>query len=148
MLALPVMIRDDTGHGQIAYQTLPNTLPRNVSLVTKSCIARFFDDDASNPSALSDCSTGPSPPLVHAESTLSPFQANAGCPRADLFSRFRSISSKQLIAVEKFEHNEKDHLSTFSKLGFRVPRCNKNVKLQRAFVNSLPFFAFQRASAV
>ena len=41
------------------------------------CIIRFFDDDAWNPSALSYCSTGPSPPLAHEKSTLSPSQANA-----------------------------------------------------------------------
>ena len=89
LLALPVMIRE--GYGQIVYETLPHILLSNASLVTKSCIARFVEGDAFNPSALSDCSTGPSPPLAHAKSTLSPSQASAGCPRTGLFCRFRSI---------------------------------------------------------
>ena len=89
LLALPVMIRE--AYGQNVYETLPRILLSNASLVTKSCVARFVEGDAFNPSALSDCSTGPSPPLVHAKSTLSPSQASAGCPRAGLFCRFRSI---------------------------------------------------------
>ena len=70
LLALPVMIRE--GYGQIVYETLPHILLSNASLVTKSCIARFVEGDAFNPSALNNCSTGPSPPLAHAKSTLSP----------------------------------------------------------------------------
>ena len=92
LLALPVMIREKCG--QMAHQTLPNILLSNASLVTKSCIARFVDDDAFNPSALSDCSTGPSPPLAHGKPTLSPFQANTGCPHPGRFGRFRSISEQ------------------------------------------------------
>ena len=46
LLALPVMIREE--YGQMTHQTLPNILLSNASLVTKSCIARFVDDDASN----------------------------------------------------------------------------------------------------
>ena len=68
LLALPVMIREE--YGQIAHQTLPNILLSDPSLVTKSYIARFVDDDAFNPSALSNRSTGPSPPLAHGKSTL------------------------------------------------------------------------------
>ena len=56
LLALQAMSRE--GHGKIAYQTLHNFVLRNASLVTKSCIAQFFDDEACNPSALSDCSRG------------------------------------------------------------------------------------------
>ena len=41
-----------------------------------------------------ECSTGPSPPVAHAKSTLSPFQANAGCPQPGLFSRSRAISEQ------------------------------------------------------
>ena len=67
VLALPVMVRE--GCGQIVYETLPHILLSNASLVTKSCIARFVEGDAFNPSALNDCSTGPSPPLAHAKST-------------------------------------------------------------------------------
>ena len=89
LLALPVMIQE--GYGQIVYETFPHILLSNASLVSKSCIAMFVEGDAFNPSALSDCSTGPSPPLAHAKSTLSPSQASAGCPRAGLFGRFRSI---------------------------------------------------------
>ena len=89
LLALPVMIWE--GYEQIVYETLPHILLSNASLVTKSCIARFVEGDAFNPSALSDCSTGPSPPLAHAKSTLSPSQASAGCSQASLFCRFRSI---------------------------------------------------------
>ena len=92
LLALPVMIREE--YGQMAHQTLPNILLSNASLVTKSCNARFVEGDAFNPSALSDCSTGPSPPLAHAKSTLSPSQANAGCPQPCLLRRFHSISEQ------------------------------------------------------
>ena len=92
LLALPVMIREE--YGQMAHQTLPNILLSDASLVTKSYIARFVDDDAFNPSALSNCSTGPSPPLAHGKSTLLSFQANAGCLRPGLFGRFRSISEQ------------------------------------------------------
>ena len=73
------------------YETLPHILLSNASLVTKSCIARFVEGDAFNPSALSDCNTGPSPPLAHAKSTLSPSRASAGCLQPGLFGRFRSI---------------------------------------------------------
>ena len=93
LLALPVMIREE--YGQMAHQTLPNILLSNASFVTKSSIARFVDDDAFNPCALSNCSTGPSPPLAHGKSTLSSFQTNAGCLRPGLFGRFRSISEKK-----------------------------------------------------
>ena len=89
LLPLPVMTRE--GYGQMVYETLPHILLSNASLVTKSCIAWFVEGDAFNPSALSDCSTGPSPPLAHAKSTLSPSQASAGCSRVGLFCRFRSI---------------------------------------------------------
>ena len=92
LFALPVMIWEE--YGQMAHQTLPNILLSNASLVTKSCIARFVDDDAFKPSALSDCSTGRSPPLAHGKSTLSPSQVNAGCPQPGLFGRFRSISEQ------------------------------------------------------
>ena len=47
LLALPVMIREE--YGQMAHETIPNILLSNASLVTKSCIARFVDDDAFNP---------------------------------------------------------------------------------------------------
>ena len=43
---------------------LPSVLLSDANVVTKSCIARFFDNEACKPSALSDCSTGPSPPLA------------------------------------------------------------------------------------
>ena len=86
------MIREE--YGQMAHQTLPNILLSNASMVTKSCMARFVDDDAFNPSTLSNCSTGPSPLLAHGKSTLSSFQANAGCLRPGLFGRFRSISEQ------------------------------------------------------
>ena len=107
---LPVMIREE--YGQMAHQTLPNILLSDASLVTKSYIARFVDDDAIfydlnikevlyDPSALSNCSTGPSPPLAHGKSTLSPSQANAGCPQPGLFGRFRSISEQTVHRSRK-----------------------------------------------
>ena len=77
----------------MTHQTRPNILLSDASMVTKSCIARFVDDDAFNPCALSNCSTGPSPPLAHGKSTLS-FQVNAGCLRPGLFDCFRSISEQ------------------------------------------------------
>ena len=85
----------------MAHQTLPNILLSDASLVTKSYIAQFVDDDAFNPSALSNCSTVPSPPLVHGKSTLSPSQANAGCPQPGLFGRFRSISEQTVHRSRK-----------------------------------------------
>ena len=42
----------------------------------------------------------------------------------------------------------KYHLSMSSKLGFRVPRWNRNDTFLRAFVKSLLFFASHRASEV
>ena len=71
LLALPVMIREE--YGQMAHQTLPNILLSNASLVTKSCIARFVDDDAFNLCALSRGGWGklaggvkwPPPPVRH-----------------------------------------------------------------------------------
>ena len=144
LLALPVMIWQE--HGQIGGQAPPNILLSNGSLVTKSCIARFVDDDAFNPSALSDCSTGPSPPLAHGKSTLSAFQANACWLRpAAAFARF---PNKRLIAVGKFERNVKYHLSMSSKLGFRVPRCNRNAMKFACICRGWPFFASHRASSV
>ena len=55
-----------------------------------------FDDidDTCNLSEMSDCGKGHSSSLAHTNSTLSPFRANAGCPRPGLFSRFRSISGQ------------------------------------------------------
>ena len=99
LLALPVMIREE--YGKMTHQTLPNILLSVASLLTKSYIARFVDDDAFNPSALSNCSTGPSPPLAHGKSTLSPSQANAGCPQPGLFGRFRSISEQTVNRSRK-----------------------------------------------
>ena len=99
LLALPVVIREK--YGQMAHQTFPNILLSDASLVTKSYIARFVDDDTFNPSALSNCSTGPSPPLAHGKSTLSPFQANAGCPQPGLFGLFRSISEQTVHRSRK-----------------------------------------------
>ena len=124
LLALPVMIREE--YGQMAHQTLPNILLSDASLVTKLCIARFVDDDAFNPSALSNCSTGPLPrwrtesrpcrhpmptPAVHSPAYLA------------AFARF---PNKRFIAVGKFERNVKDHLSMFLKLRFHVLRCSRN----------------------
>ena len=140
------MIREE--YGQMAHQALPNILLSNASMVTKSCIARFVDDDAFNPCALSNCSTGPSPPLAHGKSTLSSFQANAGCLLPGYLAAFAQFPNKRLIAVGKFERNVKYHLSMSSKLGFRVPRWNRNDTILRAFVKSLLFFASHTASAV
>ena len=111
-------------------KTLPNILLSNASLVTKSCIAPFVEDDSFNLSALSDCSTGPSPPLAYAKSTLSsstvdsrPTPAVYGPAYLAVFDRFQN---KRLIAVGKFDCNVKYHLPMSSKLGFRVPRWNRN----------------------
>ena len=48
----------------------------------------------------------------------------------------------------KIQRNVKYHLSMSSKLGFRVPRWNRNDTFLREFVKSLLFFASHRASAV
>ena len=146
MLALPVMIRD--GYGQIVYETLPHILLSNASLVTKSCIARFVEGDASNSSALSDSSTGPSPPLAHAKSTLSPSQATPAVRGPAYFAAFARSANKRLIAVGKFERNVKDHPSMSSKLGFRVPRWKRNDTFLHAFVKRLLFFASHMVSVV
>ena len=61
---------------------------------------------------------------------------------------FAQFPNKRLITVRKFEHNVKYHFSMSSKLGFRVPRWNRNDTFLRAFVKSLLFFASHRASAV
>ena len=95
----------------MAHKTLPNILLSNASLVTKSCIARFVEGDAFSPSALNDCSTGPSPPLAHAKSTLSPSQASPAVHGPAYFAVFARSANKRLIAVGKFERIVKDHLS-------------------------------------
>ena len=137
------MIREE--YRQMAHQTLPNILLSNASLVTKSCIARFVDDDAFNPCALSNCSTGPSPPLAHRKSTFlkeshfRPTPAVYGPAYLAAFAQFPK---------GKFERNVKYNLSMSSKLGFRVPQWNRNDTFLRPFVKSLLFFASHRASAV
>ena len=141
------MIREE--YGQMAHQTLPNILLSN--LVTKSCIAWFVDDDAFNPSALSNCSMGPSPPLAHGKSTL-PVVAIAGQRRLSTTRRpaylaaFARFPNKRFIAVGKFECDVKDHLSMFWTLRFRVLRCSRNCTFLRAFVNTLSFFGLRQAS--
>ena len=121
LLALPVMIRD--GYGQIVYKTLPHILLSNASLVAKSCIARFVEDDAFNPSALSDCSTGLSPPLAHAKSTLSPSRASAGCLQPGLFGRFRSICEQTALSLSflVFEFSPPPPLPGRAKVARRPP---------------------------
>ena len=132
LLALPVKIREE--YGQMAHKAIPNILLSNVCLVTKSCIARFVDDDAFNPSALSACSTGPSPPLAHGKSTLSPSHPNAGCPQPGLFGRFRSISEQTTHRSRKIRaqcdrpsiHVLQTPSIHLSKLRFHVLRCSGN----------------------
>ena len=78
--------------GQIACQMLSYSLLISQLLgkfVKKSCIARFFDDDACDPSALSCRGPGHSSSLAHANK----FWANA-CSRSGLVSRFISISGQ------------------------------------------------------
>ena len=122
---------------------LPNILLSNASLVTKSCIARFVDDDAFNASALSDCSTGPSPPLAHAKSSWSPSQTNAGCPQPGLFSRFRSISEQTVYRGRKIRAQcERPPIRLFK----TQVSCPSAQYLQmRAFVNTLSFFCLCQA---
>ena len=68
------MIRE--GYGQIVHGTPPHILLNNASLVTKSCIARFVEGDASNSSALSDdkvdfaCASGGEGPVLQSLSAL------------------------------------------------------------------------------
>ena len=94
------------------HQTIPNILLRNAILVTKSCIARFVDDDAFKPSALSDCSTGPSPPPAHGKVDLVaiPGQRRLSTARP-IWPLSLDFPNKRLIAVGKFQRNVKDHLS-------------------------------------
>ena len=138
------MIRE--GYGQIVYETLPHILLSNASLVTKSCIARFVEGDAFDPSALSDCSTGPSPPLTHAKSTLSPSQASAGCPRAGLFCRFRSICEQTAHRSRKIRAQCERPPIHVRKLRFRVLRRSRNDTFLRAFVNTLSFFGLSQVA--
>ena len=138
------MIREE--YGQMAHQTFPNILLSDASLVTKSYIARFVDDDAFNPSALSNCSTGPSPPLAHRKSTLSPSQANAGCPQPDLFGRFRSISEQTVHRSRKIQAQCERPPIHVLKLRFHVLRCSRNGTFVRAFVNILSFLGLRQAA--
>ena len=143
LLALPVMIRER--YGQIVYETLPHILLSNASLVTKSCIARFVEGDAFNPSALSDCSTGSSPPLAHGKSTLSPSEASAGCSRAGLFGRFCSICEQTAHRIRKIraqcERSPIHVLKTFVSFG-----AVEMTHFLRAFVNTLSFFGLRQAA--
>ena len=66
-------------------------------------------------------------PCRHPRPTL------AVCGPADLAVSAR-FPNKRLIAVGKFERSVKYHLSMNSKLGFRVPRWNRNDTFLRAFV--------------
>ena len=112
----------------MAHQTLPNILLSDASLVTKSYIARFVDDDTFNPSALSNCSTGPSPHL-HWRTQSRPCRYSRPTPAVygpAYLAVFAQFPNKRFIAVGKFERNVKYHLSMSSKLGFRVPRWNRN----------------------
>ena len=127
----------------MAHQTLPNILLSEASLATKSYIARFVDDDAFNPSALSNCSTGPSPPLTHGKSTRHPRPTPAVHSPAYL-AAFARFLNKRLIAVGKFERNVKDHLSMFLKLRFHVLRCSRNGTFVRAFVNIVSFLGLRQ----
>ena len=138
------MIRE--GYGQIVYETLPHILLSNASLVTKSCIARFVEGDASNPSALSDCSTGPSP---HWRTQSQPYRHTRPAPAVHgpaYFAAFARSANKRLIAVGKLERNVKDHLSMFLNLRFRVLRRSRNHTFLRAFVNTLSFFGLRQAA--
>ena len=105
-------------------------------------------EDAFDPCALSNCSTVPLPrwrtesrPCRHSRPTPAVYGP-------DYLAVFAQFPNKRLIAVGKFERNVKCHLSMSSKLGFRVPRWNRNDTFLRAFVKSLLFFASRRASAV
>ena len=140
------MIRD--GYGQIVYETLPHILLSNASFVTKSCIARFVEGNAFNPSALSDCSTGPSP---HWRTQSRPCRHPGPAPAVyspAYLAAFARFANKRLIVVEKFERNVKYHLSMSSKLGFRVPRWKRNDTFLRAFVKKIAVFSSHMASAV
>ena len=126
------------------HQTLPNILLSDASLVTKSYIARFVDDDAFNPSALSNCSTGLSPQLAHGKSTLSPSQANAGCRQPGLFSRFRSISEQTVHRSRKIRAQCERPPIHVLKTQVSCPRCSRNGTFVRAFVIFCRFWAFAR----
>ena len=103
------MIRE--GYGQIAHQTLPNILLSNASLVTKSCIARFIDDDTFNPSTLSDCSTGPSPPWRAQSRPCRHSTATPAVYGPAYLAALARFPNKRLIACGKFARNVKHHLS-------------------------------------
>ena len=111
LLPLPVMTRE--GYGQIVYETLPHILLSNASLVMKSCIARFVEGDAFNPSALSDCSTVP---FCHWRTQSRPYHHPRPAPAVHgpaYFAAFARSANKRFIAVGKFERNVKGHLSMF-----------------------------------
>ena len=130
----------------MAHQTLPNILLSDASLVTKSYIVRFVDDDAFNPRV-----TAARVPLPRwrTESRLCRHPRLTPAVHSPAYlAAFAQFPNKRLIAVGKFERNVKYHLSMSSKLGFRVPRWNRNDTFLRAFVKSLLFFASHRASAV
>ena len=130
----------------MAHQTLPNILLSDASFVTKSYIARYVDDDAFNPSALSNCSTGPSPPQAHAKSTLSPSRPTPAVHSPAYLAAFARFPNKRFIAVGKFERNVKDHLSMFLKLRFHVLQCSRNGTFVGAFVNILSFLGLRQAA--
>ena len=136
------MIVMDDGHEQVACQTLPNILLSYASLVTKSYIARFCNDDACKPSDLSGCGAGHSSSMAHAKSALSPFRANAGRPRPGLFSRFRSIFGQTVKHSRKINASVKDYLSMFFLNQLSCPSAlDGSDSFFNAFVKSFAFFS-------
>ena len=113
-------------------------------------IRRLFQSWVSpfNPSALSDCSTDPSPPL-HWRTESRPCRHPKQTPVVHspaYLAAFARFPNKRHIAVGKFERNVKDHLSMFLKLRFHVIRCSRNDTFLRAFVDTLSFFGLRQAA--
>ena len=142
LLALPVMIREE--YGQMAHQTLPNILLSNASLVTKSYIARFVDDESTTHLSRARLVTAARVPLPRWRTESRPCRHSRPTPAVygpAYLAAFAEFTNIRLIAVGKFERNVKYHLSMSSKLGFRVPRWSRNDTFLCAFVKSLLFFA-------
>ena len=91
---------DTKGYGQIAYETLPHILLSSASLVTKSCIARFVEGDAFNPSALSEGTARF--PFPHWRTQSRPYRLPRPAPAVHgpaYLAAFAQSANKRLIAV-------------------------------------------------
>ena len=111
----------------------------NARLVAMLCIAWFSNDDVCNPSDLSGCGTGPSSPLAHAKSALSPDGSVPAVYGQAYLAAFAVFPVKQHIAAGTFWHDvTKYHFMIFAPSSC-VSMQDMNGPFLRLSAISLPF---------